>query len=119
MKRVQQQKTPRNRVTPEPVYDFIARSTRLEDDFHHPFQSRAVDFHQKLHEFLGCDIRSCCLCLFKLTHQDAEPLNLPLKFFFGCHADPFSLPACAGPNSLRLGPAFPALAFLCYVPWCV
>ena len=108
MERIKQQKALRNRVASEPGNDRLACRTGLEDDLHDAIDPRAVDFHQKLHKFFGRTIRSRCGRLFEVADEHAQPLDLPLKFFFACH-DP---PSNAGPNRVLCpGPLLPTSIF--------
>ncbi len=59
-----------------------------------------MDFHQELHQFPGCDVRSGNRRMFEFADECAESLDLELKFLFACHTAPFLLATNPGPNEL-------------------
>jgi hypothetical protein len=88
MEPVQNQQAAYKFVATQIINNPFAGFARFKDNFHHPFQSCAMQFHQQLNQLASGDSRGWIANVVKLTYQVADPLYALLKVLLIFHDPP-------------------------------
>jgi hypothetical protein len=88
MEPVQNQQAAYKFVATQIINNPFAGLARFKDNFHHPFQSCAMQFHQQLNQLASGDSRGWIANVVKLTYQVADPLYALLKVLLIFHDPP-------------------------------